>query len=180
MTDDRNGNGGPSGSGAAYPPIPLENLRFVSDEMLAERLEAVKTLEENDNEAYMIEKDSATGRHYLHYAVRHLNLAGGGAEEAYHHLMPLAHDDVIALALGAGDYRYPEDWKQAYLRNGPNGGYVWYDPSGAADDAGLYDSLASEIRVKLETFRSVGRSGEDDVKRLLEDVDRLFGPDLKP
>ncbi|WP_276351389.1 hypothetical protein [Cohnella caldifontis] len=158
----------------AFPPVSFANLRVVSDDMLAERLETVKTLADEENEAYLVEKDKETGEHYLHYAVRHLNVAAGGAEEIYHHLMPLEHDDVIALALGAPEFAYPEFWNRPYLRNGPSGGYAWYDPSGAADNAEAYDGIAAEIRARLEAFHREGRGGEDEIKRLMDEMGRLF------
>lgn len=159
----------------AHLPVSFANLRIVTEDMLADRLESVKTLAEDDNEAYLIEKDVETGDHYLHYAVRHVNVAAGGAEEAYHHLMPLEHDDVIALALGEPGYAYPEHWKRPYLRNGPSGGFVWYDPDGAPEEAQQYDALAEQIRAKLTAFRDAGRSGNADIERLMKDVDDLFG-----
>ncbi|MBW5448157.1 hypothetical protein GE107_19035 [Cohnella sp. CFH 77786] len=162
---------------SAFPPVSLTNIRVVTEEMLQVRLETVKTLAEDENEAYLIEKDAETGEHYLHYAVRHVNVAAGGAEEAYHHLMPLEHDDVIALALGAQEYAYPGFWRRPYLRNGPGGGYAWYDPDGAPEEPGRYEAIAAEIRAKLEAFRHERRGGEEEVARLMEQVDRLFEPD---
>ncbi len=159
---------------AAFPPISFSRLRLVTDKMLAARLETVKVLDEKENDVYSVEKDKETGEHYLHYAVRHLNLAAGGAEEMYHHWMPIGHDDVIALALGAPEYTYPEHWLRPYLRNGPGGGYVWYDPDGAADDHERYESIAEDIRTKLDAFRKEGRSGEEDIRRLMDEIDRLF------
>jgi len=142
--------------------------------MLANRLVTVKTLAETENEAYMIEKDSETGEHYLHYAVRHLNVVAGGSEEAYHHLLPLEHDDVISLALGAPDFAYPDHWRRPYLRNGPSGGFVWYDPEGATAEGDRYAGIADEIRAKLQAFRQAGREGEAEVRLLMEELDRLF------
>jgi hypothetical protein len=158
----------------AHPPVSFANLRVVSDEMLAARLETVKSLAEQENEAYELVKDAETGEHYLHYAVRHLNVAAGGAEEHYHHLMPLEQDDVIVLALGAEEYLYPAYWNRPYLRNGPAGGYVWYDPSGAGDHPERYDALAAQIRERLEAFHREGRGGEEEIRRLMEEMGRLL------
>jgi hypothetical protein len=144
----------------SHLPVSFTNLRIVTEEMLADRIKTIKTLAEDADEAYMIEKDAETGEHYLHYAVRHLNVAAGGAEEAFHHLMPLEHDDVIALALGVPDFTY----------------FVWFDPDGAGDQAGRFDAIAGDIRAKLEAFRQKGRGGEEDTKRLMEEIDRLFPP----
>jgi hypothetical protein len=160
----------------AHPPVSFSNIRIVTEDMLADRLETVKALAEDSNEAYRVEKDTDTGEHYLHYAVRHLNVAAGGAEEVYHHLMPLEHDDVIALALGAPEFAYPGHWNRPYLRNGPNGGFVWYDPDGASEETARYDAIAGEIRAKLEAFRREGREGEEEVRQLMEQLDRLFQP----
>lgn len=161
----------------AHPPVSLTNIRVVTEQMLADRLEPVKTLAEEENEAYRVMKDAETGEHYLHYAVRHLNVAAGGLEEVYHQLMPLEHDDVIALALGSPDFVYPAHWNRAYLRNGPNGGFVWYDPDGASAESNDYDAIAEEIRSRLVSFRKEGRGGENEVGRLMQDIERIFDPD---
>jgi hypothetical protein len=165
---------------ANVPPAPLPlsfaQMRVVSQDELARRMDPVKDLREGDGELYRLVKDTETGEHYLHYAVYHLNLAGGGAEEEYHHLLPLEHDDVIALALGAPLFEYPLQWKRAYLRNGPDGGFVWYDPSGAVDDERKYAETEDYIRERLLTFRRSGARGEEEVKRLLEDMDRCLPP----
>jgi hypothetical protein len=161
---------------AADLPLSFTNLRLVPQDMLDARVETVKILQEEENETYRLVKDVPTGEHYLHYAVRHLNLAAGGTEEEFHHLMPLEHDDVIALALGAREFLYPQHWNKPYLRNGPHGGFVWYDPSGASAESVQYDSIAEEIRAKLEAFRREGRGGAEDMRRLMEDMDRLFRP----
>jgi hypothetical protein len=160
-------------------PVSFANLRIVTEDILADRIETVKTLAEDDMEAYQIEKDKQTGDHYLHYAVRHLNVAAGGAEEVYHHLMPLEHDDVIALALGSPDYSYPANWTRPYLRNGPSGGFVWYDPDGAPSQTENYDEVAKQIREKLAGFREAGRNGPEEVERLMKEVDGLFDDPAK-
>jgi hypothetical protein len=162
---------------SASLPISLTNLRFVSEAVLSERLTRVKTLREQEHEGYFLEKDEETGEHYLHYAVRHIHLAGGGVEEYYHHLMPLSQDDVITLALGAAEYEYPTYWRKPYLRNGPEGGFVWFDPDGAPEQPDQYAQIADEIRARLTAFRQAGRQGEEEVKRLMEEMDRLFERD---
>ncbi|MCC3373167.1 hypothetical protein [Cohnella sp. REN36] len=162
-----------SGEGAGAGE-PLSSLKLVPETLLAERLAEVKALAEREHEMYRLLKDDLTGEHYLHYAVRHLNVAGGGAEEQYHHLLPLAHDDVISIALGESWPAYPEEWRAAYLRNGPGGGYVWYDPDGAAADAPAYEAAALTLRDKLLAFRQNGSPDEADVRRLLEETERLF------
>jgi hypothetical protein len=170
-----------SGDSAGVPqaadlPLSFTNLRLVPQEMLDARVETIKSLQEGENETYLLVKDVPTGEHYLHYAVRHLNLAAGGAEEEFHHLMFLEHDDVIALALGAQEFVYPEHWNKPYLRNGPYGGFVWYDPAGASEESAQFEAIAEEIRAKLQAFRREGRGGTEDVLRLMDDVDRMFRP----
>jgi hypothetical protein len=173
MTQDEAGTKG--GSSAEFP-LSFSHLSLVPQEMLDIRMVPVKHLRQEENETYRLVKDDVTGEHYLHYAVRHVNLATGGTEEEYHHLMPVEHDDVISFALGAQDFVYPNDWKRAYLRNGPAGGFVWYDPDGAVDKAAQYDAIAAQIREKLEAFRLEGRAGAEDMQRLMDDMERLFRP----
>jgi|HigsolmetaGSP12D_1036236.scaffolds.fasta_scaffold01125_6 hypothetical protein len=157
--------------------VPFSQMRVVPGELLEQRLEEVKKLAEDENEGYRIAKDKATGEHYLHLAVRHLNVAAGGAEELFHQLMPLEYDDVISLALGDGAYRFPEHWRRPFLRNGPDGGYVWYDPQGAEFDEAAYDAAAEAMKAKLLAFRRSGSRSEADVRKLLEEIDRLFPPE---
>jgi hypothetical protein len=157
-------------------PLSFSQLRIVSQDELSRRLEPVKVLVEDDAQLYRLVKDIETGEHYLHYAVFHLNVAGGGAEEEYHHLLPLEHDDVIALALGAPLFEYPQQWNRDYLRNGPHGGFVWYDPSGAVDDEHNYAETEAYIREQLINFRKQGAQGEEEVKRLLEEMDKRLPP----
>ncbi len=157
-------------------PLSLKQFRLVTDDELSRRMEQVKGLAESATELYRLVKDSETGDHYLHFAVFHLNVAGGGAEEEYHHLLPLEHDDVIALALGAPLFEYPQQWNKAYLRNGPHGGYVWYDPSGYAGDEASYAETEAFIREQLLAFRRKGDQGEEEVKRLLEKMEESLPP----
>lgn len=163
------------GSGAALP-IGFSRMRVVPEGELSRRIEDVKTLSERGGELYRIVKDAETGEHYLHYASYHLNVAGGGAEEHYHHLLPLAHDDVIAYALGAEWPAYPSEWRGAYLRNGPHGGFVWYDPDGASMDESAYEEAAAKLKEKLLAFRRSGARGEEETRRLLEDIERELPP----
>jgi hypothetical protein len=157
-------------------PVSFTQLRIVTQDELTRRIAAVKDLKEKDGELYRLVKDTETGEHYLHYGVLHLNIAGGGAEEEYHHLLPLEHDDVIALALGAPLFQYPLQWNQAYLRNGPDGGFVWYDPGGAAEDEREYAQTEAYIRERLLAFRRSEARGEEDVKRLFEEMDQHLPP----
>lgn len=159
--------------------VPLTELRSISSIELSARLEQVKELANGENDAYRLVKDAATGDHYLHYAVRHLNVAAGGAEEEYHHLLPLEHDDVIALALGGPLPAYPSEWTRAYLRNGPSDAFVWYDPTGAGEtQEAAFEAAAAALREKLLAFKREGKHSEADVRKLLEETERLFPPSL--
>ncbi|BBI33681.1 hypothetical protein [Cohnella abietis] len=161
---------------SASLPLSFKQLRLVSQAELSSRLEAIKVLSENTTELYRLVKDTATGDHYLHYAVFHIHVAGGGVEEEYHHLLPMEHDDVIAVALGAPLFEYPHHWKHAYLRNGPHGGFVWYDPSGVTSDEAEYAEAEAYIREQLLAFHRQTNQGEEDVKRLLEAIDKHLPP----
>ncbi|TFE24882.1 hypothetical protein [Cohnella luojiensis] len=161
---------------AAPLPLSFKQIRLVTQDELTRRMEPVKVLKEDALELYRIVKDNETGEHYLHYAVFHVHVAGGGAEEEYHHLLPLTHDDVIALALGAPLFEYPSEWSQPYLRNGPHGGFVWYDPGGAADEEADYAETEAYIREQLSAFRRQGVQGEEEVRKLLENMDKNLPP----
>jgi hypothetical protein len=52
-----------------------------------------------------------------------------GSEQSYHHLLPLSHDDVLGLMFNGEPYAYPDHWRKPFLRNGPEGYYIWFDPS---------------------------------------------------
>ncbi|MFC4304731.1 hypothetical protein [Cohnella boryungensis] len=162
---------GRDSSPSASLPLSFRHMGFATQEELTRRIEAVKVLSQSDQEMYRIVKDRDTGDHFLHFAVYHLNVAGGGAEEEYHHLLPLEHDDVIALALGASLYEYPSDWKRTYLRNGPSGGFVWYDPSGTTEEERSRETEAF-IRSQLLAFRKRGALDAENVRRLLDRIDR--------
>ncbi|QJD82569.1 hypothetical protein [Cohnella herbarum] len=163
-------------SPSAPLPVSFKNIRLVTQEELTRRSEPVKTLQEDKTELYRVIKDTETGEHYLHYAVYHIHVAGGGAEEEYHHLLPLEHDDVIALALGAPLIEYPTQWDRSYLRNGPHGGFVWYDPNGAIEDETDYAKTEAFVREQLLAFREQGSRSEEDVKRLLDRMDKHLPP----
>jgi hypothetical protein len=157
-------------------PVSLVQLRLVSEDQLFNRMQHVKDLSEDELQLYRLVKDAETGEHYLHYATYHLNIAGGGAEEQFHHLLPLEHDDVIALALGGAVPEFPKEWDRAYLRNGPSGGYVWFDPSGMTQDEESYALTEAIIREQLLAFRNQDQQGEEQIKQLLEEMDRRLPP----
>jgi hypothetical protein len=154
-------------------------MRQVPQDMLQERLQTVKELakDENETELYEIVKDSSTGEHYLHYAYIHLTVADG-TEEAFHQLLPLESDDVLAVMFGEQSYAYPDHWARPFLRNGPNGTYVWFDPSenleGAASDN---EKLAGEIAGMVGEWKRQGQLDADSVKQLLERIDRTLKRD---
>lgn len=158
-------------------PLSFTQMQLVNEDELTRRIETVKILSEQDGDhLYRLVKDAETGEHYLHYAVFHLNLAGGGEEEHYHHLLPVPHDDVIALALGAQWPEYPSQWESAYLRNGPHGGFVWYDPGGASLDEAAYEEAAAMLKEQLLEFRRSGMHGEEEIKRLFDTIERKLPP----
>ncbi|MCR8641347.1 hypothetical protein NV379_01640 [Paenibacillus sp. N1-5-1-14] len=138
---------------------------------LEARLEVVKELLDANHEYYSIVKDSQTGEHYLHYAYIHLNVADAGSEEQFHHLMPIDADDVIGFMFGEQPYTYPANWTRAFLRNGPSGFYVWFDPDHDANyDAN--EELGAQIATKLREFKQTGATNEDEVRQLLQELDK--------
>lgn len=156
-------------------PLSFKQLRFVTQDELTRRMESIKVLKEDTTELYRIIKDTEMGEHYLHYAVFHLHVAGGGVEEEYHHLLPLEHDDVIALALDSPLFEYPQQWDRPYLRNGPQGGFVWYDPEGLSEEE-TYAETEAYIRAQLIAFHKQSDQGEDEVKRLFDKMDEQLPP----
>lgn len=154
-------------------------LGQVPQQALQERLQTVKELAggEQESELYEIVKDAATGDHYLHYAYLHLNVADG-TEESFHQLLPLDSDDVLAVLFGEQPYAYPEHWQRPFLRNGPDGTYVWFDPTenwnGAADEN---ERLAGEVADMIGEWKRLGQRDEESVRRLLEKIDRKLKPE---
>lgn len=155
------------------------SMRQVPQDSLQERLQTVKEIakDDKDTELYEIVKDSATGEHYLHYAYMHLSVAEG-TEESFHQLLPLDNDDVLAVMFGEQGYAYPDHWRRPFLRNGPNGTYVWFDPSdnltGSSDEN---ERLAGEIAGMLGEWKQHGRTDAESVKKLLERIDRTMKRD---
>lgn len=147
-----------------------KSLRQVPQDMLQERIETVKPLSDDSNELYEIVKDRETGDHYLHYAYKHLHVSDG-SEETFHQLLPLDSDDVLGLIFGEQAYKYPEQWTQAFLRNGPDGSYVWFDPSELQEEA-VKQRKAEEMVDIMRTFKSTGQVDENSVKKMLEEIER--------
>ncbi len=151
----------------------FQDMKLVSGELLQERLESVKDLQEEAHEAYDIMKDTLTGEHYLHYAYRHVDVAQGGVEEMYHYLLPIESDDVLAMMFGEQPYHYPDHWQRRFLRNGPEGDYVWFDPreaAGTAED----ETIGQAMREKLLQLKQQQDVNEDAVRQMLNEVDDLF------
>lgn len=152
-------------------------MRQVPQNQLQERLESVKDLsgDPEGTQLYRIVKDSATGEHYLHYAYMHLYVSDG-TKEMFHQLMPLESDDVLAILFAEQPYEYPDHWRRPFLRNGPDGTYVWFDPSGVLEGADEEnEKLAGDIAALLGEWKSRGASDPDSVKELLEKIDRKLG-----
>lgn len=152
----------------------LTDMKLVSEELLRERLTSVKVLKEDELEAYEIMKDAQTGEHYLHYAYFHKNIAAGGTEESFNQLMPLDSDDVLALVLGEQGYAYPDHWPKRFLRNGPLGQYVWFNPietEKVQGDAQFTKRLVD----RLFEFKQTGKLDEASMLKLFEDIDKMNG-----
>lgn len=150
----------------------------VPSEVLGERLETVRALKELEHEMYEISKDKETGEHYLHYAYLHRNFKAVGPdlgqEEVFHQLMPLTSDDVLGLLFGEQPYDYPDHWNKPFLRNGPEGDYVWFDPSYAAEEQ-EHEAMGLEIAQQLAKFKAAGDLSEDRVRELLDKLNKKDG-----
>ncbi|WJH34866.1 hypothetical protein N6H14_01435 [Paenibacillus sp. CC-CFT747] len=132
----------------------LSGLKLVPHHLLAERLETVRELKAGALESYEVMKDKGTGEHYLVYRYIHRDIAQGGEEENYHHLMPVDSDEVLSLLFGEQSYRYPEQWTKPYLRNGGQGdAYVWFDPANV-ESYDKYEQLGHEVMKKLAEFKN--------------------------
>lgn len=142
----------------------LTSMKKIEDELLNERMSEIKVLEEGETESYSIMKDDKTGEHYLHYAYFHWDVGGSGEKEIYHQLMPLEENQVVTLAQGEGNYRYPEAWDSPFLRNGPTGSYVWFDPN-----YGVEQEDEAFARMMVERLQELKKKGAD-----LEQIDQFF------
>ncbi len=150
--------------------MSLREMSIVPGAALEGRIEEVRELEASGTERYGIVKDRETGEHYLHYRYIHRDVAAGGAELAYHQLLPLETDEVLDLLFAGGAYRYPDAWRKPYLRNGPNEQYVWFDPS-PAHEAEEAEREAERIRQTLLAFKRKGDFAAADVARLFRELD---------
>ncbi|SFL83305.1 hypothetical protein SAMN03159341_110151 [Paenibacillus sp. 1_12] len=153
----------------------LQEMKRIPSELLQERLEVVKQLSADELELYEISKDKLTGDHYLHYAYLHKQVAALGPEsngvETFHQLMPLESDDVLAYIFGEQEFAYPAAWKRSFLRNGPDGDYVWFDPEYTHDEENS-EAIANELREQLLRFKQSSELTPEGVSKLLQDLDR--------
>ncbi|MCU6797959.1 hypothetical protein OB236_38125 [Paenibacillus sp. WQ 127069] len=153
----------------------MQDMKRIPAELLQERLEVVKQLSNDDLELYEISKDKLTGEHYLHYAYLHKQVAAMGPEssgiETFHQLMSLESDDVLAFIFGEQEFTYPAAWKRSFLRNGPEGDYVWFNPEYTQDEENS-EAIANELREQLLRFKQSKELTPEGVSRLLQDLDR--------
>jgi hypothetical protein len=152
----------------------FKEMTRVPSELLQQRISTVHELRQDELELYEISKDSDTGEHYLHYAYVHRNLAaigpGAGEEEVFHHLMPLDSDAVLGMMFGEQSYSYPDFWDHAFLRNGPEGDYVWFDPT-YVNDHDESEMVGRSIVEELQRFKQSGERSEEALRKLLESFD---------
>lgn len=151
----------------------LTNRKLVPQEELEERLEPVKTVRQDETEFYEIMKDRLTGEHFLHYSYLHINVQDGGHPETYHHFLPLDSDDVLGILFGDQAYDDSRVWNRLFLRNGPTGSYVWFNPVDEQEyrkDA----EIGQNIRDTLARFKQEGQYDESTTQRMMENLDRLL------
>lgn len=149
----------------------LSEMKLIAADVLAERIELVQTIAEQDAEGYEIVKDRLTGEHYIHYYYKQINFAGG-EPEMYYQLMPIDHDEVVRLVIERDQYEYPDHWQKPFLRNGPDEQYIWFSPE-YADDFAESMRIGKEIEQKLLAFKKSGVTDKEAVEKLLAELDRL-------
>lgn len=145
-----------------------KDLDKVTDEQLQERLTTIKELSAPEFESYEIVKDTLTGEHYLHYAYMHRDAAAGGKEEQFHYLMPLENDDVLGLMFSDQAYTYPEHWNKRFLRNGPIGFYIWFDPGEVIDEL---EPEVVEMMNKLQHLKAAKQTDEESIRKIFDDLE---------
>lgn len=145
-------------------------LQKISSETIASRIISVKELLKTELDMYEVSKDVETGEHYLHYAYMHRDFTNTGEPESFHYLLPIDSDDVLGFIFGEQAYAYPEHWHKPFLRNGPEGFYIWFDPSHEVQQS-EDEAIAADLMQKLRAFREKGSVDPDEVRKLLEDLD---------
>ncbi|PZE21799.1 hypothetical protein [Paenibacillus xerothermodurans] len=155
--------------------VSFSELKRVPSHVLQQRLETVKELKNDPLEMYEVAKDKLTGEHYLHYAYLHKQVAAIGpqstGEEIFHQLLPLDTDDVLGIIVGDEAYIYPEAWDRAFLRNGPEGDYVWFDPAYTEDET-QSELIGRRIQETLLRFKQSAELSPQAVQKLMEELDR--------
>jgi hypothetical protein len=148
----------------------FKEQKKIQTELLQQRITTVKELRQDELEMYEIAKDSDTGEHYLHYSYLHRNLADTGAPEVYHQLLPLESDDVLGLIFSEQPYTYPDHWQKPFLRNGPDGFFIWFDP-GQDEERSKNEAYGVLLSEKLKKFKEAGSLDTEAVRKLLEELD---------
>ncbi|GFZ88005.1 hypothetical protein GCM10008018_37620 [Paenibacillus marchantiophytorum] len=149
----------------------MSTMHKISAEVIAARITSVKELLQTELDLYEVSKDVETGEHYLHYAYMHRDFSSTGEPESFHYLLPIVNDDVIGMIVGEQGYAYPEHWRSSFLRNGPEGFYIWFDPSHelqASED----EAIAADLMQKLRSFKENGVTDPEAVRKLLEEIDQ--------
>jgi hypothetical protein len=156
--------------GFVVEQLPFGEMKKIPSEMIADRIASIKELKHDELEQYEVVKDQDTGDHYLHYSYLHRNIADTGELEVYHQLLPLESDDVLGLIFGEQAYSYPDHWNKPFLRNGPDGFYIWFDP--AYDEERLEnEAIGQKLIEQLKQFKQSGSLDEEAVRKLLNDLD---------
>jgi hypothetical protein len=160
--------------------MSFKEFKRIPSDWLEQRLETVKALKSDELELYEVAKDKLTGEHYLHYAYLHKQIAAIGpestGEETFHHLLPLDSDEVLGIIFSEQSYEYPGAWEKTFLRNGPEGDYVWFDPS-YTDEEAENEAIGQNIKEQLLRFKQAGELSPEAVRKLLEELDQSNGTD---
>lgn len=149
----------------------LSQQQKISAETIASRIISVKDLLQTELDLYEVSKDVETGEHYLHYAYMHRDFTNTGEPESFHYLLPIDSDDVLGIIFGEQGYAYPEHWHRSFLRNGPQGFYIWFDPS-HEEEQSEDEEIAADLLKKLRAFHEHGAVDPDAVRQLLDDLDK--------
>ncbi|NQX64654.1 hypothetical protein HQN90_00805 [Paenibacillus alba] len=151
--------------------VSLSTLQKISAETIEARITAVKELLQTELDLYEVSKDVETGEHYLHYAYMHRDFSNTGEPESFHYLLPIDSDDVLGMIFGEQGYAYPEHWQKPFLRNGPEGFYIWFDPAHELEQS-EDEAIAANLLSKLRAFKEHGNPDPEAVRKLLEELDQ--------